>query len=138
MSKQDAVDAVNRTLPNFNEEQLTGESIAALKAKVLGECSHLRESRKDLNSDFYGYITKVSLNGSDGVGYLILKSCQECASKRDTTNTKVVARLAYSMLSDHTVKAMYKNPGPYNLVPMSERAQKLAAEVAAGGPDTVN
>jgi hypothetical protein len=123
-------------LPIFNTKQLTNEAIDSLQHKVFMECVHLKESRKDPQSDFEGYTTKMQVDGV--VGYVFLKTCSACAPKEDTDRTKIVARLRYGMLSDFTLKAMFKNQGTKRMVPLTPIARKLAAEAETEGPSTIN
>jgi hypothetical protein len=129
-------------LPIFNTEQLTKEATDALVKNFScysATCDHIEESLQNPDSDFYGYFEKVEVRHEDEiVVYVLAKSCAACATK-DTANNTTVARIAYSLLSDHTIKAMLKNQGTERkMVPRSTYGKKLATEAAAEGPDSIN
>jgi hypothetical protein len=127
-------------LPIFNTEELSSEAIEREPVKYLITCPHLAESRKDLNSDFYGYFEKhLVVRDGETIGCAFVKSCHECAATYvPSKNIEVVARVEYEMLSDHTLKAKLKNPGALRMVPTSDHGKKLAAEAAAEGPSTIH
>lgn len=109
------------------------------------ECKHLKESRKSLDTDFYGYFEKYLVVAANGetAGCFFVKQCHECAVNtrelKHTREFKLVARAIYMCLSEHTTKAMNKNLGTgYRIVSVSDRAKRLAEEAEAEGPDTIN
>src|SRR6266567_6529134 len=130
-------------LPNFNTEQLTKEAIEGVSAKnrcSWMECRHLDESRKNLDTDFFGYFEKYLVVAEDGKTtiYVFMKWCHECAVNTKTltppsTVTTLVARVTYMCLSDPTRKAMDKamDKTGYRVVAVSDRAKKLAEEAEA-------
>ena len=128
-------------LPNFNQEMLTDAAREKEPEAGYMLCKHLVESRKN-HTDFYGYFEK-GLVKQDGktLGVSFVKWCHECASRvtsgeeRKGIRVEVLARVAFCRLSDHTLKTMLKNGATMS---NSKRGERLAAEAAAEGTDTIN
>src|SRR5207244_2513313 len=126
----------------FNGEQFASEAIEQEPTKQFGECKHITESRNDPDSDLFGYSEKVCVKDNGKViGCLFIESCEVCAhqpwafSRQPTWTGEVVARKLFYLVSKQTLKAILKNPGDgCQIILMSKRAQKLAAEAVAEGP----